>query len=121
MGAFSSDMRQVAKDLCRELGNNCVLTKITTGAYDPSLGKSVETTVDYPVYSAQSSYFSRMFATNGDNTNLSGFNDEIVTVPWFGEVIDTTWRYDGAEISNVSAVKSQNDIIIFNITLHKQE
>ena len=119
MGAFSNDMRRMAKSLIKELGNACVLTKVTPGQYDPATGKTAEVRQDISTFSAQSNAFNRTWGSDGQNTNLAGFDDETVTVAWFGQVIDETWLYDGAAISEVRPVMTQDDIVIFNITAHK--
>ena len=119
MGQFSQEMRGVAKDLIKELGNSCTLEKVTRGAYDPTTGDTPETKVTVPTFSAQASAFNRVFSQTGENTNLAGFDDESVVVAWFGQVVDETWTYDGAAISSVRPIMSQNDIIIFTITVHK--
>ena len=119
MGAFSQEMRGVATDLIKELGNSCTLEKITYGAYDPSTGETPETKVTIPTFSAQASLFNRVFPMTGENTNLAGFDDESVIVAWFGQPIDETWTYDGAAISRVAPIKSQNDVIIYTISVHK--
>ena len=117
MGVFSSQMRKVANDLCKEFGNACVLSKVTTGVYDPSTGKSSTTQTDYNTYSAQNKRLSQQFGFDGINTNLSGFNNEEILVPWFGQEIDTTWLYNGQNIVSVSDLKAQNDIIVYNISV----
>ena len=119
MGAFSQEMRGVAKDLIKELGNKCTLEKVTYGAYDPVTGETPETKVTIQTFSAQASNFNRVWQTDGQNTNLAGFDDESVIVAWFGQEIDETWTYDGAAISRVAPIMSQDDIIIFTISVHK--
>ncbi len=119
MGVFSQEMRGVAKDLIKELGNKCTLEKITRGVYDPLTGETPETKVVMPTFSAPSSMFNRVWQQDGQNTNLAGFDDEAVVVAWFGHVIDETWTYDGAAISSVRPTMSQDDIIIFAISVHK--
>ena len=117
MAQFSNDMRKMATDLIKLLGNNCVLTKVTAGAYDPLTGKTTATNQDFPLYSAQSSRVSDSFGGDGQNTNLAGFNGERVTVAWFGHIIDTTWLYDGQNIVDVMEIKTQNDIVVFNLVI----
>ena len=119
MGAFSNDMREVAVDLIKELGNRCTLEKVTRGAYNPSTGETPETKVTIPTFSAQASKFNRVWQGDGQNTNLAGFDDESVIVAWFGQVVDETWTYDGSAISRVAPLMSQDDIIIFTISVHK--
>lgn len=111
-------MRKVAKDLCKELGNSSVLTKVVQVPtdYDPATGKSTATsTTDYDIYTAQNSKMSGMFPLDGQNTNLEGFKEGGYIIPWFGQMIDTTWLFDGQNITSVSEIKSQNDIIVFTI------
>ena len=115
--SFSSDMRKVAKDLCQKLGNKCTLTKVVASGYDPMTGKTGSTNTDISLYSAPISKAGILFSMTGDNTNLSGFNDERVIVPWFGQKIDATWLYNGHNITNVSSIESQNDIIVFTISI----
>jgi len=117
MGAFSKEMRKVAKDLMKELGNPCVLVKVEVGAYDPLTGRTVKDTQTFNTFSAPYKHVSVLFGSDGINTNLSGFNDNKVTVPWVGYPIDTAWTYDGQDITKVEAVESQGDVIIYTITL----
>ena len=119
MGAFSNEMRKVAKDLCTELGNKSTLTLVTTvsGDYDPLTGVTPPNVPnqDFIVYTAQSSHFAEMFPNDGQNTNLEGFYSSGQLVPWFGRPIDSTWLFDGHNITEVSDIKSQGDIIAYNI------
>jgi len=116
MGQFSQTMRGVAKDLCRKLGNKCTLSKETPSKYDPTTGETASTgTISVPTYSAPKKKFSLDFGMTGENTNLSGFDDETVIVPWFGHVIDKTWLYNGQNILSVSSITSQDEIIIFEV------
>ena len=121
MGAFSTSMRKVATGLCKKLGNSCVLTKATPGQYNPVTGKTDEVSQDFPIYSAQNSKASLMFGMSGDNTNLSGFDDEGVIIPWFGHKIDTTWLYNGSNILSVSEIMSQDDVIIYTIQVGEKK
>ena len=115
MGAFSQSMRQVAQKLTRELGNSCILSKITPGTYDPSTGKTGEVRIDVPTFSAQSSKSNEIFGLTGENTNLNAFDTESLVLPWIGQEIDATWLYNGHNIVAVTPVMSQNDIIIYMI------
>jgi len=117
MGQFSNEMRKTATDLCKELGNKATLTKVTPAAYNPSTGNTPDTTTDYPVYTGQSSHFAGMFPNDGTNTNLTAFHSGGYIVPWFGQEIDTTWLYNGGNIKEVSDLRSQGDIIAYNITV----
>ena len=117
MAQFSTNMRKVANDLCKELGNACVLSQVTTGSYDPALGKSPVIKTDFATYSAQDKRLSQQFGLGGNNTNLEGFSNEDILVPWFGYEIDTTWQYNGQNITSVSDLKAQDDIIVFNISV----
>jgi len=119
MGAFSNDMRGVARDLIKELGNKCTLEKVTRGAYDPTTGETAETKTVIQTFSAPISLFNRMFTMTGENTNLAGFDDTSVIVAWFGQEVDETWTYDGAAISRVAPTVSQDDVIIYTISAHK--
>ena len=123
MAAFSQSMRILASKLCKELGNNCVLTKVTAGAYDPLTGKTSETRQDFPTYSAQSSKYNETFGSDGQNTNLDAFRGESVVVPWLGinQVIDSTWEYDGHNILTVAETTTQNEIVIFTITVGEKK
>ena len=108
-------MRQVATDLCQELGNKATLTKVTPASYDPSTGNTPDTKTDYPVYTAQNSHFAGVFPEDGRNTNLQGFYSGGYIVPWFGQPIDTTWLYNGFNIKELTDIRSQDDIIAYNI------
>ncbi len=115
--AFADDMRNVAKNLCQQLGNPAILTKITRGQYNPTTGKTDEVRQDFNVYTAQNSKFNEAFGRDGQNTNLSNFQTESVVVPWLGELIDATWEYNNSSIVNVTEVMSQNKVIIQNLTI----
>ncbi len=121
MGAFSNDMRAVAKKLCKELGNSCELTKVTPGAYNPVTGKTDETFIKIPIFSAPVRKAADIFGLMGGNTNLSGFSDQTVIIPWFGQKLDTTWKYNGHNITEVSEMSSQNDVIIYTIGVGAKE
>ena len=115
MGAFSKEMRQVAVDLMKDLGSSCVLTKVTKGEYDTTLGEAPETKQDFPTYSAPIKKMSVVFPDNGSGTNLDAFDSNRITVPWIGQEIDTTWLYNGFNIVSAEPVETQNDIVIYNI------
>lgn len=115
MGVFSTQMRQVAVDLTASLGNPCVLTKVTKGQYNTSLGKSPQSLEDFPTFSAPVKQVSQDFGGAGINTNMSGFDDNKVIVPWIGQEIDKTWLYNGQNIVSVAPTDSQGDIIIYTI------
>ena len=117
MGTFSAAMRQVAKDLCKELGNRCTLTKVTKGAYNADLGESPETKIVINTFSAQMSQYAQNFGLSGNNVNLSGMNQEQLIIPWFGQPMDKTWLYNDQNIVDIAETMSQDDIIIYTITV----
>lgn len=121
MGTFSDSMRQVATDLVTKLGNPCTLTKITKGEYIPSLGETPVSKKEYPTYSAPVKKVSQDFGQMGINTNLGGFDDNKVIVPWIGLEIDETWRYNDMNIVKVEPTKTQGDIVIYTITVGEVE
>ena len=115
MGAFSDSMRAVATELTTTLGNPCILTKVTKGEYVVSIGKSPTETTDYSTFSAPVKKVSQDFGQMGINTNLSGFDDNKVIVPWFGQTIDKTWLYNGNNIVSVAPIETQGDVVIYTI------
>lgn len=115
MGDFSTAMRGVAVTLTTQLGNPCVLTKITKGEYQPTLGKSPQVKENIDTFSAPAKQMSEQFGQAGINTNLSGFYDNKVIVPWIGQEIDATWLYNGNNILSVSPVETQGEIVIYTI------
>lgn len=115
MGDFSNAMRDVAYTLTSSLGNPCVLTKVTKGEYIPSLGKSPVVEETFNTFSAPVKKVSQDFGQMGINTNLAGFDDNKVIVPWIGEEIDATWLYDGFNIISVAPIRTQGDIVIYTI------
>jgi len=117
MGAFSNAMRDTATSLVTQLGNPCTLTKVTKGEYVVTAGKSPLEKEDFNTYSAPVKKVSQDFGQMGINTNLTGFDDNKVIVPWIGQEIDSTWLYDGHNILTVSPVKTQGDIVIYTITI----
>ena len=117
MGSFSTRMRGTATRLITKLGNSCVLTKVTEGAYIASLGKTETSELDIPTFSASIKKSSDIFSLTGTNTNLIGFNDNKVIVPWIGQEIDTSWKYNGNNIISVEPIKTQDEIIIYTLTI----
>ena len=119
MSAFSDDMRATVLELCEELGNSCTLFKNTAGTgYDPTTGQTAHGTVEsYPTFSAQYNKFAISFGGDGQNTNLAGLYSDKVIVPWIGQEIDTTWLYDASNITDVSFIESDNDIIYYTLTI----
>ena len=117
MGTFSTRMRSVATALVTKLGNPCTLTKVTKGQYNPTTGTTGEARVDYTTFSAPVKKVSDEFGLMGLNTNLTGFGTNKVVLPWIGQEIDTTWEYNGDNITNVESVQSQGDIVIYTITV----
>ena len=117
MGKFSTDMRKVAKDLIAEFGNKCKLTLVTKGTYDPAIGEAPQTIVAYDTYSAPSKDINMPFGLDGTNTNLSGFSETKVIIPWFGVEVDEAWLYDDSNILLVEPTKTQDDIVIYTLTV----
>ena len=117
MSDFSRDMRQTVLELCKELGNVCTLEHVTYGNYDPATGKTPETITEYKTYSAQSKKLSVDFGLTGANTNLSGMHLERIIVPWVGAEVDTTWKYNGQNITNVSSLESDNEVIYYELAI----
>ena len=117
MGEFSKDMRRVALDLMKELGNPCVLSKIDVGDYNTLTGETLDMVAKYETFSAPTKNVSVMFGNSGQNTGLSGFADDRVTVPWVGCEIDTTWLFNGNDITQVEPVSTEGDIVVYNLTV----
>lgn len=117
MGTFSPRMRTTAEELITEFGSACVLTKVEKGQYVASLGRAPEVTTDYDTFSAPAKIMSHQFGLEGPNTNLSGFDTEDVTIPWFGQVIDKTWLYNNSNIVSVKATEAQGDVIIYTLSI----
>lgn len=117
MGVFSDSMRAVAVDLLSQLGNPCTLSKVTKGDYIPAIGRSPEEKETFNTFSAPVKKVSQDFGQMGINTNLAGFDDNKVIVPWIGQEIDATWQYNGNNILKVEPVQTQGDIIIYTITV----
>ena len=121
MGAFSTSMRSVATKLVTDLGNPCTLTKTTLGQYNPQTGETGKSDEKIATFSAQVKEVSESFGQTGINTNLSGFSDNKVIVPWIGEEIDETWLYNDNNILSVSPTTTQGDIIIYTITIGEKK
>ncbi|RLA73556.1 MAG: hypothetical protein DRG30_06160 [Epsilonproteobacteria bacterium] len=117
MGAFSKDMRKVATDLIKQFGNTCVLTKVNFGTYDPLTGDTTKIRTDFPTYSALKRKINVSFGDDGKNTNLSAFDDSSITIAWFGEEVDSTWEYNGSNIKSATPTMSQDDVIIYDLTI----
>ncbi len=115
--SFATDMLSVAVNLCTELGNSCVLTKNVAGAYDPATGETPQTATTINTFSAPVKKMSDIFPLNGSNTNLSGFDDNKVIIPYPGEEIDSTWLYNGNNVISVEPIMTQNQIIIYTISV----
>ena len=119
MGTFSTKMRTVAFNLIAKLGNSCTLEKVTTGGYNATTGKSEQSIRSIATHSAPAKNISVMFGQDGTNTNLAGFDEGKVTVAYLGvnENIDETWLYNGEAITHVEPIESQDEVVVFNLTV----
>lgn len=120
MGTFSEDMRTVAADLIKELGNSCTLERVIKGEYNPSTGKTAETVQSFETYSAPVSINPLLMGLDGINTNLSGFNTNKIIVAWFGYELDATWRYNGHNILSVVPTRTQDDVVIYTLEIGEE-
>lgn len=120
---FAEDMRKMAQDLCKKFGNSCTLKKEAVGTYDPNTGKTIPNgnPILINIYSAPENKVSQFFANFGANTNLSGFYDEQILVPWFGYEMDTTWTYNDKHIVNIEILQTQDKIIAYGVTIGTKE
>ena len=117
MGQFSQSMRSVADSLIKDFGKPCVLSKITSGVYDPSIGKATEVRVDIPTFCAPSNKVNVTFGLDGQNTNLTAFDTESIMVAWFGQEMDATWEIDGQNITTIMPIEAQGDIIVYTLSV----
>lgn len=119
MGTFSDGMRTVATNLTAKLGNPCTMTKVTVGEYITSIGESPKELDYFATFSAPVKKITMDFGQMGTNTNLSGFDDNKVIIPWFGEEVDTTWLYNGHNITTVAPTDTQGDVVIYTLTIEE--
>lgn len=119
MSSFSQDMRQVVKELTGELGNKCLMFKPSpSSSYDPMTGETTGGVwTQYPTTSVLYDKFSIPWGSDGVNTNLSGIQGEKVIIPWFGKKVDITWRYNYNNITDVSYIESDNEILYFILAI----
>ena len=119
MGTFSTGMRQTALRLITKLGNPCIVEKITRGGYNTALGKTEEAIQTFNTFSAPSKDISINFGRDGKNTNLAGFDEGKVSIPYLGinQDMDETWTYNGEAIKTVEKIEAQGEVIIFIITV----
>ncbi len=121
MGVFSNQIKQLVIDLTKELGNPCTLTNVTKGTYDPVTGTTPPAaTQTINTFSGPNSLLSEVFNRNGENTNLDGFNSESVIIPFFAGV-NKGWLYDGQNILTIAPLKTQGEIVAYNITIGRKE
>ena len=121
MGAFSNEIKNMVVALTKELGNPCVLTKVVKGTYDPLTGVTPPaSTQTINTFSAPASLMSEVFNSDGENTNLDGFNSEAVLIPYFAG-LDKGWLYDGQNIVSFAPLKTQGDIVAYNLTVGRKE
>ena len=119
MGTFSTGMRTTAMRLITKLGNPCTVEKIIKGGYNPDLGKHEEAIQVFNTFSAPAKDISIAFNQDGTNTNLAGFDDGKVSIPYLAinQVMDETWTYNGEAIKTVEKIESQGEVIIFILTV----
>ena len=119
MGTFSTNMRKVAQTLIASFGNTCTLEKVTTGGYNTTTGRAEESVESISTFSAPTKDINARFGGDGMNTGLTGFDTGKVTVAYLGidRVIDETWLYNGEAITLVEPIETQDEIIVFNITV----
>ncbi len=63
---------------------------------------------------------SEIFGRDGGNTNLDGFNSESVIIPFFAGV-DKGWLYDGQNILTIAPLKTQGEIVAYNLSIGRKE
>ena len=119
MGTFSTNMRATALKLITKLGNPCTVEKITKGGYNAQLGKDEVAIQVFDVFSAPSKDISITFGQTGTNTNLAGFDEGKVSIPYLSinQDMDETWTYNGEAIKTVEKIETQGEVIIFTITV----
>ena len=121
MGKFSQEMKKVVLDLTKELGNPCQLTNITKGIYDPLTGTTTPAaTRIINTFSGPNSMMNEIFGRDGGNTNLDGFNSENVIIPYHAG-LDQGWLFDGNNILDISPLKTQGEIVAYNIRIGRKE
>ena len=108
-------MKNVVIDLTTQLGNPCVLTKVTKGVYNPATGETPPAaTVTINTFSAPASDMSQVFGLDGENTNLDGFSSTAVLIPFFAG-IDKGWLFNGQNITSLAPLKTQGEIVAYTI------
>ena len=119
MGTFSTKMRTVANDLITKLGNPCTVEKITKGGYNTDTGKTETAIQVFHTSSAPAKDISISFGQDGKNTNLAGFDEGKVSIPYLAinQIMDETWTYNGEAIKTVEKIEAQGEVIIFTITV----
>lgn len=117
-------MQSTVARLLANLGNSCVLVKITHGEYQPNIGKVPEYEETISTYSTSIKNSSLVLSLgNAQNFDLSGFDEDKVLIPYLtGYVIDDTWRYRDnkqkeKEIQKVEKIEAQDNIIGYVLTL----
>jgi hypothetical protein len=110
-------MRQVAVELLTELGDPCVLSYVVYGNYDPATGKTQETVTDIATFSSSVRNATILFGNDGQNTGLEGFSSNKVIVPYINQDIDTTWKYNGYDITAVSPISTQGMVVAYTLTV----
>ena len=117
MSAFSDRLRATSLSLCKQYGEAVELKKVTPGEYDPITGETSSTEQVIKTFASQTSKMNESFSLDGTNTNLSGFDTEDYIIPWPGEVIDTTWMFNDANITHVNSTSANGDVIIYTISV----
>ena len=119
--SFASEMAQLVVDLTKELGNPCILTKVVAGVYDPLTGETPPASTQMiPTFSAPASDISALFSRDGENTNLGGFSNKNVMIPYFAD-IDTGWQFDGQNILTLEPIKTQGEAVAYEISVGVKE
>lgn len=114
---FSERMQGTVLRLLTNLGNTCTLTKTVTGSYDPSIGRTFDTTTDFPTYSTSTKNNEAVLSTvKNMGFNLTGFGEDKLLIPYIeNEDVDTSWKCDGYLINSVEEIKSQDNVIAYII------
>jgi hypothetical protein len=118
--SFSTDMQQVVIDNLSELGNDCILTKVTIGEYNPTLGKSVDTNIAVNTYctASKDTTDSLMALAGNKNFNMSGFGSSKQMIPFqVGYDIDATWNFNGEQITSIEKIEAQNNVIAYILSI----
>lgn len=121
MGVFADRIITTVNRLLSSKGNTAVLTKVTTGTYNPTLGTTTNTvqTVNTKYVALSNSDISEsMSALMGDG--MYGFSKDKVIIPAIDTAINNTWKLNDKIIVSIEKIETEDTVVAYVLKLESE-